>query len=312
MKWKIYSWEDPKFGSTEVQIKLSRESGKKGSFSSWDFREEAQCENLPAVTSGCHFCRAVSLLFGLNAVLSSPACMQDLSIFRICLFVNISWVNLPAFVPSNRHEWTPRRFWFTNPDGTAFSEAAPPSAFYPWLRGFYSSRSAPLRVNLSNLTSGRSGEEPRFSEVGGIVQKLHTVGSVSENCSKLHTVGSVSERGILETVTKRGGVWKRLCVFVSVPKWHLCDTTWHPTLLWIRRLSFEEVQFRENLSLCSLSTSRLWYTELLHVTSCSCLHSRDLVNFATRAQRRMKPFQFNICAQFAMYKAQWREISCDC
>ena len=26
--------EDPKFGSTEVQIKLSRESGKKGSFSS--------------------------------------------------------------------------------------------------------------------------------------------------------------------------------------------------------------------------------------------------------------------------------------
>ena len=128
-------------------------------------------------------------------------------------------------------------------------------------------RSAPLRVNLSNLTSGRSGEEPRFSEVGGIVQKLHTVGSVSENCSKLHTVGSVSEncsnlhivgsvseRGILETVTKRGGVWKWLCVFVSVPKWHLCDMTWHPTLLWIRRLSFEEVQFRENLSLCSLST----------------------------------------------------------
>ena len=137
MIWKIYSWEDPIFGSTDTQIKLSRESGKKGSFSSWDFREETQCENLPAVTSGCHFCRAVSLLFGLNAVLSSPVCMQDLSIFRICLFVNISWVNLPAFVPSNRHEWTPRRFWFTNPDGTAFSEAAPPSAFYPWLRGFY-------------------------------------------------------------------------------------------------------------------------------------------------------------------------------
>ena len=27
---------------------------------------------------------------------------------------------------------------------------------------------------------GRSGEEPRFSEVGGIVQKLHTVGSDCE------------------------------------------------------------------------------------------------------------------------------------
>ena len=212
MIWKIYSWEDPKFGSTEVQIKLSRESGKKGSFSSWDFREETQCENLPAVTSGCHFCRAVSLLFGLNAVLSSPACMQDLSIFRICLFVNISWVNLPAFVPSNRHEWTPRRFWFTNPDGTAFSEAAPPSAFYPWLRGFYSSRSAPLRVNLSNLTSGRSGEEPRFSEVGGIVQKLHTVGSDCEwegNSGNCH-----EERRCLEAV---------VCICVSAKVafvWH--------------------------------------------------------------------------------------------
>ena len=174
MKLKIYSWDDPKFGSTEVQIKLSRESGKKGSFSSWDFREEAQCENLPAVTSGCHFCRAVSLLFGLNAVLSSPACMQDLSIFRICLFVNISWVNLPAFVPSNRHEWTPRRFWFTNPDGTAFSEAAPPSAFYPWLRGFYSFSPAALRVNLSNLTLGWSSEEPRFVELGGTCTKSYT------------------------------------------------------------------------------------------------------------------------------------------
>ena len=210
MKWKIYSWEDPKFGSTEVQIKLSLESGKKGSFSSWDFREEAQCENLPAVTSGCHFCRAVSLLFGLNAVLSSPACMQDLSIFRICLFVNISWVNLPAFVPSNRHEWTPRRFWFTNPDGTAFSEAAPPSAFYPWLRGFYSSRSAPLRVNLSNLTSGRSGEEPRFSEVGGLYK----------SCTQL----DLWVRGEFWKLSRREAVFGSGCVYLCQCQSGICVT----------------------------------------------------------------------------------------
>ena len=68
-------------------------------------------------------------------------------------------------VPSNRHEWTPRRFWFTIPNGT---EANAPLAFYPWFRSFYSFAAAALRVNLSNLTLGRSSAEPRFLELGGV------------------------------------------------------------------------------------------------------------------------------------------------
>ena len=43
-------------------------------------------------------------------------------------------------------------------------------------------------------------------------------------------------------------------VFVSLLKWQLRSTPWHPPLLRIlRRLSFEEAKFRANLSLLTLA-----------------------------------------------------------
>ena len=142
-----------------VQIKLSLESGKNSSAP--ETSGKRQCENLllhPSLLSSS----PTPIWFKCSPPVHRLAC--NISLSSESAFCQ-HFMSKFTRVPSNRHEWTPRRFWFTIPDGTG--AGAPALAFYPWLRGFYSFSSAALRVNLSNLTLGRSSEEPRFVELGG-------------------------------------------------------------------------------------------------------------------------------------------------